>query len=305
MQRHSALVINWHLTEVCNYSCRYCYAKWHKAAQPRELIHDPRRRATLLAELRRFFQPGNQANPLTRQLAWDSDRLNLAGGEPLLYPQAFWSIIKQARQLGFEVSLITNASQIDRRMLNCLAPQLSWLGISLDAQKLETNQAIGRVDPHGRVLDLDRLIQDLQSVRQRFPALRLKINTVVNARNWHEYLGDLIQRIAPDKWKVLRMLPVIDRRLAISGEEFSAYVNRHRMHADIMYPEDHQDMSESYLMIDPHGRFFQNGRQQPDSGYRYSRKILEVGAAAAFSEMAFNAERFGRRYTRRLRGEAA
>lgn len=24
----SELVINWHITEACNYRCRYCYAHW-------------------------------------------------------------------------------------------------------------------------------------------------------------------------------------------------------------------------------------------------------------------------------------
>lgn len=22
------LVVNWHITEACNYNCRYCFAKW-------------------------------------------------------------------------------------------------------------------------------------------------------------------------------------------------------------------------------------------------------------------------------------
>ena len=40
MQNTQQLVINWHLTEACNYSCQYCYAAWNKATNPRELIND-------------------------------------------------------------------------------------------------------------------------------------------------------------------------------------------------------------------------------------------------------------------------
>ena len=32
------LVINWHITEACNYQCFYCFAKWQKDDQ-RELLH--------------------------------------------------------------------------------------------------------------------------------------------------------------------------------------------------------------------------------------------------------------------------
>ncbi|EGR3240148.1 radical SAM protein, partial [Vibrio parahaemolyticus] len=27
-RKANELVINWHMTEVCNYSCKYCFAKW-------------------------------------------------------------------------------------------------------------------------------------------------------------------------------------------------------------------------------------------------------------------------------------
>ncbi|BBT07412.1 hypothetical protein WP7S18E06_29110 [Aeromonas hydrophila] len=48
-------------------------------------------------------------------------------------------------------------------------------------------------------------------------------------------------------------------------------------------------MHESYLMVDPYGRFFQNTPLLPaGQGYAYSRPILEVGAGMAFSEMSFD-----------------
>ena len=31
------LTLNWHITEACNYRCRYCYAKWTDGPDPREI----------------------------------------------------------------------------------------------------------------------------------------------------------------------------------------------------------------------------------------------------------------------------
>ena len=296
MQNPTSLVINWHLTEACNYHCRYCYATWNETACSRELIQDPQQSAALLGELYRFFQPGNSENPLNSSLSWKTVRLNLAGGEPLLHAGKLPTIISKARALGFEVSLISNGSCLDDELLNQLAPQLSWLGISIDSTCSSTNKSIGRIDRLGRLLDLDRLAASLQRARQR-SGLRLKLNTVVNKFNQYEDLISLIRGFAPDKWKILRMLPVISQELAVSDQQFADFITRHSSFASILCAEDNQDMRESYLMIDPHGRFFQNSLLSTGQGYVYSRPILEIGAEAAFAEMAFNPKRFSARYS--------
>ncbi|WP_313506295.1 viperin family antiviral radical SAM protein [Stutzerimonas kunmingensis] len=305
MHNPTPLVLNWHLTEACNYRCQYCYATWNDSACPRELIHDPERSAALLSELYRFFRPGNRANPLASRMSWSSVRLNLAGGEPLLHTGKLPAIVSQARALGFEVSMISNGSRLPRKLLDQLAPQLTWLGISIDSASPETNRAIGRIDRRGRLLDLDDLATGLASVRQSNPSLRLKLNTVVNQLNHGEDLSAVIQRFAPQKWKVLRMLPVVNQHLAVSDQQFAAFVARHRTFANILYAEDNQDMRESYLMVDPHGRFFQNSPLIAGQGYAYSRPILEAGAEAAFAEMAFDPERFSARYIPAGAGERA
>lgn len=292
----SELVINWHLTEACNYRCQYCYATWSESACPRELIHDPVRTTALLSELYRIFRPGNSANPLASQISWSSVRLNLAGGEPLLHANKLPAIVSQARGLGFEVSMISNGSRLSRELLDRLATQLTWLGISIDSASPATNRAIGRIDRRGRLLDLDNLATYLSSARQANPGLHLKLNTVVNQCNHGEDFSALVRRFAPDKWKVLRMLPVVNKHLAVSDEQFTAFVARHRTLANILCAEDNQDMRESYLMVDPHGRFFQNSPLIAGHGYAYSSPILQVGAEAAFAETAFDPERFSARY---------
>lgn len=305
LQYVQELVINWHLTEVCNYRCKYCYAKWDMTSGSRELIHDNKRTSLLLEMLWQFFQPGNEENPLAKKMTWDSVRLNLAGGEPLMYRERFISIVQQARRLGFNVSLITNASQLNQAMLNQLASHLSWLGISLDSTNPETNKAIGRISKNGQMLNVDRLAQDIHAARQDFPSLRFKINTVVNRLNYQEYFGNIINRFSPDKWKVLRVLPILDQRLSINNEQFEGFIARHNAYSNVLTPEDNRDMTESYLMIDPHGQFYQNRQGNQQSSYCYSQSILRVGVSAAFSEMEFDVERFSKRYMCNQNGEIA
>lgn len=296
MHKSTPLVLNWHLTEACNYRCQYCYATWDESSCRRELIHNSEQTAALLSKLYQFFRPDNPMNPLAGRLAWNSVRLNLAGGEPLLHAEKLISVINQAHEQGFEVSLISNGSQLSEDLLQRLAPQLTWLGISIDSTLPNANRDIGRVDRRGRLLNLEKLAGSLMGARQSNPGLRIKINTVVNQLNHGENLGPLLRQMTPEKWKVLRMLPVVNSHLAVSDEQFAAFVARHHAFNHILCAEDNQDMHESYLMIDPHGRFFQNSLLIGGQGYAYSQPILEVGASAAFAQMAFDTERFSARY---------
>ncbi|KXB29821.1 radical SAM protein [Dechloromonas denitrificans] len=288
------LVINWHVTEACNYRCRYCYSKWHAEGSRKELIHSPKASAAMLAEIYRHFSPDNRLNQARLGMQWDSVRLSLAGGEPLLYSREIVGIVAQARELGFKVSLITNGSRLTQPLMTELAPQLSILGLSFDSAIASTNREIGRADRHEQILSLSDLAIVIESGRHLNPALRMKINTVVNALNFTEDMSQLIQQLAPDKWKVLRMLPTITSDLAIADHEFAEFVTRHKRLGVIMAAEDNNDMVESYIMIDPHGRFFQNSSR--GTGYHYSDEILKVGAETAFREIGWQPDKFRFRY---------
>lgn len=61
-----------------------------------------------------------------------------------------------------------------------------------------------------------------------------------------------------------------------------------------MSVEDNNDMVASYIMVDPLGRFFQNGQRL--TKYAYSRPIHEVRAEAAFAEIDFHPVGFANRY---------
>lgn len=288
------LVLNWHITEACNYRCGYCYAKWQDAERGRELIHGSASTRRLLEELHGFFSPHNRSNPLRRDMAWDSVRLNLAGGEPLLYGGKVVEILKLARKMGFSTSLISNGSRLDPVLMADLAPHLSMLGLSLDSADESINRGIGRLEMGSKVLDIDVLAETIALGRRLNPGLKLKINTVTNALNWREDMGELVRRLRPEKWKVLRMLPTVTDALVVTDAEFQAFVDRHQGLARVMCVEDNTNMAESYLMIDPYGRFFQN--TLGCKGYDYSAPILDVGAGAAFAQVAWSSRKFCARY---------
>lgn len=292
------LVVNWHVTEGCNYRCKYCFAHWD--GDGREVIRDDSDARRLVGAIAAFFDRSNTRNPLRKRLQWRSIRLNLAGGEPLLHKKRVIGILEYARQIGLQTSLITNGSLLpDGQVLRRLAAALSILGISADAVLIERNEAIGRIDSKGNSVSLDDLVRRLRLAREYNLSLRVKLNTVVNARNFNEDLTALVHRIAPEKWKVLRVLPVGDQRLSISDEQYAAFLHTHESLMPCISAEDNTDMTESYLMIDPLGRFFQN---QSTAGrfYLYSKPILDVGVQVALSSIPFSVERFVQRYSRQL-----
>ncbi len=297
------LVINWHMTEVCNYRCGYCYAKWQEGGPIRELFHDPAAMKRLIAEISTFFAPTNAMNPLAENMRWDRLRFNLAGGEPLLYAEEALQAIRLARQLGSRASIITNGSKLTPVIMTALAPLIDTLGLSLDAVNPTYNLAIGRVDRANKLLVGEQLAKVIAMARDLNPALSLKINTVVNAINWNDDMGTLIASLSPEKWKILRMLPQVTDHLAVSDTQFAAFVQRHAETGLPMRVEDNSDMTESYIMIDPHGRFFQNA--VGSKGYRYSDPIQKVGIARAFSQVQVSADKFNARYAPQALGQCS
>jgi len=99
------------------------------------------------------------------------------------------------------------------------------------------------------------------------------------------------------------MLPVVTDELMVSDADFQGFVARHQPLGDILCIEDNTEMVESYMMIDPLGRFFQNALGQ--SSYRYSSPIPEVGVDHAFAAVGMDPTKFCARYLGSLEEVAA
>ena len=130
--------------------------------------------------------------------------------------------------------------------------------------------------------------------------IRLKVNTVVTALNAGEDMSDFLLALAPERWKVLQVLPIKGQNdgkvepLCIDRDAFMKFCRRHQRIRDAgieLVSEDNEEMTGSYAMVDPAGRFFDNvsGR------YQYSKSILDVGVEAAWHGVRFDEERFTQR----------
>ncbi|WP_462173287.1 viperin family antiviral radical SAM protein [Pseudoalteromonas xiamenensis] len=283
------LVINWHITEVCNYDCKYCFAKW---GRPKELHRSLEEIEKLLNNLALYFINGQSR--LKSELGYETVRLNLAGGEPMMLGSTFFIILMLAKQKGFKTSIITNGHYLVNSRLDFPKNVLDMIGISFDSQDLITRKKIGRVDRKGNSLSVEDLKVALEGLIETQKGIKTKINTVINSLNYEEDFSSLIGELKPYKWKVLQVMPYGADDFLISNDKFNQFVERHSGLGLPIFAESNSTMTESYLMIDPLGRFYQNSVSA--CGYKYSDSIIQCGVESALAQIAFNPKTFLSRY---------
>lgn len=283
------LTVNWHITEACNFKCAYCFAHWDKVCK-KELLHNPYEVEKLLDQIlllpELVYERSGQY--------FNSVRLNLVGGETFLYPKAVEHIIKEAVRRKFTLSAITNGSNIDNYLSELIGLHFSSIGFSVDSINDKTNLLIGR-KIKDKAMQADNILQQIAKFRDSNPDIGIKINTVVNHLNYNERLHSFIEQARPNKWKVFKMLPITTMNLAISDEQFQVFLDNHLKFSSIISSENNDEMTHSYLMIEPNGRFFQNVNSEL-SGYVYSEPILKNGIKQAFYQTEFNVIKFKKRY---------
>ena len=193
-------------------------------------------------------------------------------------------------------SIVTNGWKIDEKWLDENSKKLDWIGVSVDSLNPETNLKLGRC-VGGQTLSTSYLVRILKKARSL--GLKIKINTVVTQLNKNELLHELISEINPEKWKVFQVLILEGendhaKSLTVNREEFEQFLANHQdlIGSTEIYPEYNDDMTGSYLMIDPSGRFVDNTGGE----YRYSDCILDVGVEEALKQVAIFVETFNRRH---------
>ena len=283
------MVINLHVTERCNFRCSYCFGKWglrEEGSPELSAFADSLAASALMRDVKTAVAPGRAV------------RFNFVGGEPALLPNIA-ELIEMARRLGARTSYVTNGLMLRRFDAEWTSSHVDIVGISVDSTSAETNRAIGRVGGNRHVIDYRELAEAtgrLRAARGRLVPPAVKINTVVSRFNFDEDLTDIIRTIAPSRWKVLKMLPVYSSGDGISKSDYRKFIDRHKQLKMIMTTEDNDQMTGSYVMIDPRGRFFWFGGK-PGEGYTYSDPIIDVGAEIAWSQTSFDAAKFRTRYS--------
>jgi radical S-adenosyl methionine domain-containing protein 2 len=274
--------VNFHLWEPCNMRCRFCFATFQDV------------RADFLPS---GHLPREEALRVVEVLASHFQKITFAGGEPLLCK---WlpELVRAAKARGATTMLVTNGSRLRPELISQLQGELDWVTLSIDSASPETNVKLGRAVQGRQALTEEEYLAIGARVREA--GMRLKVNTVVTSLNTSEDLAALMRGLRPERWKLLRVLPVEGQNsgkvepLLCSAEDFQSFVERHRgLEAEglTLVPEDNTDMRGSYAMVDPAGRFFDNA----GGGHRYSEPLLSVGLAAAWSQVHFSMERFEQR----------
>ncbi|PHZ59919.1 hypothetical protein CRG86_000620 [Photobacterium leiognathi] len=90
------LVINFHMTELCNFRCEYCYATWETNNSQQELHHSNSNIEKLITKVSKYFL---NDNPIKEKLNYQDVRINFAGGEPIMLGNRFVNAILLAKNL--------------------------------------------------------------------------------------------------------------------------------------------------------------------------------------------------------------
>ena len=122
-------VINFHITDACNYHCHHCFSDFKMDDMPLDSVKK------VIDSIETYFLDNEISN----------GRINLAGGEPLVHPELD-AIIDYISGKGIEVSLVTNGSLLTEERIEAWAGKVSMIGISVDAISSNTNIRIGRCD---------------------------------------------------------------------------------------------------------------------------------------------------------------
>lgn len=166
----------------CNLECPFCFGPRHEIG-----LGSTADMMRLLPELRRR----------------GADTVVFTGGEPLIAP-FLPQLLKKSRSVGLRNVLSTNGTLVARRAGDVL-PLLDWIALPLDGP---TSSAHDSARP-GTVKSFDRVIEACSIVRAQYPGVRMKLGTVITAKNFSTV--DQIPRVAnnlfgrPDVWKLYQV----------------------------------------------------------------------------------------------------
>tara|TARA_R110000868_G_scaffold32909_3_gene119745 strand:+ start:219 stop:1106 length:888 start_codon:yes stop_codon:yes gene_type:complete len=274
--------VNFHLWQPCNMQCKFCFAGFLDV------------KSTILPK---GHLPKEDALRVVRSIGYAGfEKITFAGGEPTLCPWLI-DLVSLAKELGMTTMLVTNGSKINDAFLKEYSKILDWIVLSIDSINVETNKHIGRMERSKKAIEKQEYI-DL-TLKIKNAGYQLKINTVVTRLNYTEDLSELIKSARPERWKIFQVLAIDGQNdrsvesLTVSVEQFNKFLKKHKLLAKYttVVSEDNSLMKDSYVMIDPAGRFYTN----KTGSHVYSQPILDIGLKKAYKSMHYNYENFKNR----------
>ena len=264
--------VNFHYTRLCNFSCGFCFHT--KKSSDKLPIEDAIRGCDMLKKA-------------------GTRKLNIAGGEPFIYPRYLGELIKQCKEnIKIEkISVITNGSLVKKDFFEKFGKYIDVFGVSCDSFNKETNIKIGR----GKKGENVQKLFEIRELCKQY-GIKFKLNTVVCNYNKDENMVENIKKLNPDRWKVFQVLMVKGEnedkvtKFQITNEEFKQFVERHK-EIKCMVAESNDNMKSSYLILDEKMRFLDKG----DGDEICSQSILEVGVEKALESIVYDEKEFKKR----------
>lgn len=270
------LKVNLHITEKCNYQCRYCFA------------HFGNRNDLSLSAWRKIVDNISDSGLV--------DAINFAGGEPLLYSD-FVPLFLLCHGRGFVLSIISNGSLLQNGKLfpSSLFAMLDTLGISIDSFSADTLRSLGCCTRSGKVLSRQDLQAILRLALSINPNLKVKINTVVSSINANETFPDFAHEIVLDRWKFLKIKPFSgsgkdNQSLLVSDDQFDAFCQHNMPKTGIGIAE--REMKNSYIIIDNQGNLLDSS----SLSYSVVGNLLEEPFEDILNRFAFDKKEYEQRY---------
>ena len=274
-----SISVNYHLWPYCNYRCRYCFATFNDIAD--------------ILPAKSYLSKEESIKLINLLAEAGCKKITFAGGEPTL---CRWlsDLIKYAKQVGLKTMIVTNGSRLNDEFLAANKDNLDWIAVSIDSIKESTNNVIGRCGPCSNARRENEYIALIEKIKSY--GYRLKINTVVSSANFMENMSPFINKMQPERWKVLQTLPVFGQNdgkvedFLITDEQFQLFIeqNKNLLAGIELVPESCDAITGSYVMIDPLGRLFDDTK----GAHTYSSEILNVGFTNALSEISFDYQKY-------------
>lgn len=259
--------------------CKFCFATFKDVKQ---------------SILPKGHLPREKAIEVVRHLAEIGfEKITFAGGEPTLCP---WlpDLIATAKNAGLTTMIVSNGSKLTNSFLQINRQHLDWIAVSIDSLNSEKNIEMGRAILGKDPLHLDYYTSLVDRIKEN--GYGLKLNTVVSSRNFDDDMNDFIRYSAPNRWKLLQVLPMKGQNdlnienFKLTDDQFQYFIDNHKGLEKItrIITESNNEMMGSYAMVDPAGRFFDNTTGE----HNYSKPILEIGARLAIQQMNYDFQKF-------------
>jgi radical S-adenosyl methionine domain-containing protein 2 len=266
--------INLHLTDRCNYHCKFCFAR--NRCLGRELtFHEWKKIIYSLYEK-------------------ECLKINFAGGEPTMIP-FLPDLISYAKDLGFFTSIISNGSLISKNLIRSIKETIDLIGLSLDSPVEVKERQLGRCFRKAnnssyshveQIKDVSRMVNS-----ENIP---LKINTTLTSLTWMDNFTPIMKLIHPSRWKILevhRIKGINDSFFyefpSLKKAQIKYFLEKHK-HFHPIY-ENSEILTDSYCIITPDGRFYF------DQANTYSPEILRYGIDECFNYSYYSNINFSQR----------